>query len=270
MHRRITILALVMALVAVPTAALALDDDAISTETERASTDLASDAETDRHRDWLERLKKRALEAIDRQLEVLGKLLNAIDENRFITPGHAGRLQGDIHNAQAGLNNLARQIEAATTVEELRPLIEAIPGFQVGHVMVPKTHQVIVSDAMVAGAGKLEQFADKLQEVIARFEEAGYDVDEAWRLLEAMEDHIAAGASLADPVAENVIGLQPEDWPDPAQGILAVGRADLEEAGENLRAAHGNGKDIVEFLRGLHDSTDVATTDAAGSDAADS
>ncbi len=274
MHRRITILALVMALVAVPTAALALEgDDAVTTETDRATTDVAPrDAETDRHRDGLDRLKKHALAAIDRQLAVLDGLLNAIEKSRHITPGHAGQLRGDIHNAQAGLKNLARKIEGATTFEELRPLIEQIGSFQVGHVVAPKTHQVIVSDTMVAGAEKLAGFAEKLAEVIARFEEAGFDVDEAWRLLEMMEENIAAGERLADPVAENVIGLQPEDWPDPAQGILAQGRADLREAGKSLREAHGNGKVIVQFLRNLHDGTDVArdaasdkaTTDAAG------
>jgi hypothetical protein len=129
-----------------------------------------------------------------------------------------------------------------------------IDDYKVFQVLAPKTNQVIASDTLVVVAGKLDRFAGKLGEVIERFGEAGFDVTEARRLLEEMSDLIANGHALADPVAENVIGLGPADWPNPAQGILAEGRAHLFEAKGNLRDAHGTGMEIVKFLRNLLDS----------------
>lgn len=269
--RRTTIVALVMALVAIPTAALALDD--ATTETDHAVTDRETDRaitdrpQTERPDHDLREIKARALEAIDRQLDALGRLRSAIANARHITDEHAGQLLGDIGAAAEGLQSLAHQIEAATTLEELRGLIEQIDDFQIGHVLAPKTHQVIASDALVYATGKLERFSEELSDVIARFEEAGFDVAEAWRLLDEMNDNIAEGYRLASPVAGNVIGLTPRDWPDPAKSILSAGRGDLHAAGQNVRAAHGNGVDIVHFLRQLTDGTDVST-DVARTDGA--
>ena len=62
--RRITIVALVMALVAIPTAAFAFDEGTTpTTETDRATTDRP-DTDERRHRD-LSEIKARALEMID-------------------------------------------------------------------------------------------------------------------------------------------------------------------------------------------------------------
>jgi hypothetical protein len=100
--------------------------------------------------------------------------------------------------------------------------------------------------------------------VIARFEEAGFDVDEAWRLLSSMQEHTATGLRLAEPVAEAVITLQASDWPDPAETILREARSDISEARASLRSATGTAKEIVQFLRQLHDrATDVVVSDTA-------
>jgi len=265
--RRFTTLALVVALTAVPTSAFALDDTATETdrvETDRATTDRATDVRPD-HR--LDELKKRALETIDHQLEALGRLRSTIANARFLTDDHAAQLLRDVNAAADGLQELARKIESAQTLEELRGLIEQIDDWKIAQVLAPKTHLVIASDAAVAAARKLESHGETLATVIARFEEAGFDVDEAWRLLEEMQKNTAEGLRLADPVAENVIGLQAADWPDPARAVLAQGRSDLSAAREALRAAHGNAIDIAQFLRSLIDTaTDVAATSDVTSD----
>ena len=136
---------------------------------------------------------------------------------------------------------------------KVEALIRQIDDWKIAQVLAPKTNQVLVSDAMVGVAGKAERFADHLSAIITRFEEAGFDVDEAWRLLEEMQDELAEAIRLADPVAESVIGLQASDWPDPAQSVLAAGRNSLHEAGQSLRSAHGTGKELVQLLRSLHD-----------------
>ncbi len=267
--QRTASVALVMALVAIPSTAFALDD--VSTETGRETDLELTDRPSDRPVRDLSGIKARALEVIDRQLEALGRLRSKIANADHITAEHAGQLLGDIGTAASGLESLARQIESATTLAELRDLIEHIGDYKIQHVLAPKTFEVIASDTLVFATGKLERYADKLAEIIARFEEAGFDVDEAWRLLEQGTDSISEAYRLASPVAGNVIGLQARDWPEPAQAILEAGRADLGAARQNVRAAHADGKKIVEFLRGLVNgsdaATDVARADLAPTDA---
>jgi hypothetical protein len=253
--RRIVTMALVAAVVALPTAAMALEGETPTDQTtDRVERDTAT---TDRPVRDLSEVKARALATIAKQHEVLGRLRSAIGNARHITEAHADELLSDVGRTADALESLARQIEAATTAEELRGLIEQLDDFQIKNVLVPKTHQVIASDALVAGAGALERYSEKLATIVSRFEEAGFDVTEAWRLLDEMDSHISEGYRLANPVAGAVIGLQAADWPDPAQSILGAARADLRAAGQNLKSAHGNASDIVSFLRGLTDGTDV-------------
>jgi len=263
--RRTTTLALVVAMLAVPTTAFADDDVADGGDTDRpVVTDTQRDAVRDR---TFEAAKARALETIEKQLRVLDGLASKVANSRFITDAHAAELRRDIGAAIGGLEVLAREIEAADTWAELRPLVGHIDDWKIAQVLAPKTGQVIVSDALTVGARKLETFSGVLENVIERFETAGFDVDEAKRLLAEMNDLIAEGARLAGPVAENVIGLEPGDWPDPARSVLAAGREDLHQAGSALRNARAHGVDIVQFLRGLYDGQiDVsaqAATDAA-------
>jgi hypothetical protein len=242
-------MALVVALLAVPGTALAAEDVA---ETDRpTTTDVARNAVTDRA--GFETAKARALAEIDTRLRVLATLSEKISTNRFITPQHAGQLRGDIAPATAHLEALRRQVEATETWPELRPLLDEIGAHKVLALLAPKTAQVIASDTLVAFAGKAASFSAKLENVIGRFEDAGFDVGEAWRMLEEMNDLIVTAERLADPVAENVIGLQPADWPDPAAAVLTEGRADLHEAGGALRNAKATAADIVHFLRSLFD-----------------
>ncbi|HEX5631033.1 MAG TPA: hypothetical protein VFY15_05185 [Acidimicrobiia bacterium] len=233
-------LGLVVALGAAPTIAIA--QETTTTET----------TVVDRHRPLAE-LKERAQNLIDHQQAVLDRLAAAIELSRFITEGHAGRLHGDISGLEAELEQISRQVEDATTLDEVWALIREVHGLHIGEVTAPKTHQVIASDTLVAIGGKLNRFADRLENLLERAAEAGYDVGAGWDLLEEMERLIGAGIDLADPVAESVIGLDGDDWPDPAQDLLAAGRRDLRAAGADLRTAYGKGREIVEILRSLND-----------------
>ncbi|HSM01095.1 MAG TPA: hypothetical protein VK960_01470 [Acidimicrobiia bacterium] len=246
--RTTTIAALVLALLLVPTIAMAGDDMQV---TDRAADTVTDIREPDRS---FERARARAVHAIERLLRAIDGLQAQISASRFITGEHAGMLRGDLARAEAGLESLVRRIEAAETWEELGRLVDQIDDFAVLTVLAPKTHQVIASDTLVAVAGRLDRFAAKLADILDRLEQAGHDVTEGWRLLEKMDDAIAGGSRLAGPVAEMVIGLGPEDWPDPAQGILADGRADLHAALGSLRSAYATGREIVQFIRGLIDA----------------
>lgn len=242
MMRRSIVIAVVLAVSIVPTAAMAAEDGARDTTT----------TAPERVRDHaLEELKERAAQMIERQMDLLGRLRSSVAASEHITEGHTATLSGDIGAAAEALESLAAQAEAATTLAEVWEVIRAVPALHIGNVLAPKTHQVIASDALVAFGSKLERFADKLEDLITRAEEKGHDVDEAWRMLEEMTDGIGEGVRLADPVAEAVIGLDAGDWPEPAQSTLAAGRRDLRAGGESLRDAYATGREIVQFLRDL-------------------
>lgn len=215
-------------------------------------TTVATEAETARHRPLAE-LKERAQNLIDHQQAILDRLGRTVGNSRFITAGHAGQLRGDFAGLEATLEQISRQLEDAETLDEVWGLIREVHALHIGEVTAPKTHQVIASDSLVAIGGKLERFAGKLEELLTRAEEAGYDVTAGWELLEEMNRYIASGIALADPVAESVIDLDGGDWPDPAEALLIAGRRDLRAAGNDLRHAYANGRDIVELVRSLND-----------------
>lgn len=256
------VLALVAALVSAPTAAFAQSDEQPTRDTRVTDERPRDERPADRHADGLEAAKRHALAAIARRLATIEQLRGAIGRNRHVTEDHASALQRDLADAASGLAELARKIEAAETAEELRPLVESIVvDFRIYVLVVPKVHEVLASDTLLAVASHFDRFADKLGQIIARAEEAGLEVGEAKRLLGEMRDLIAAAERTAGPVAGSVIGLQPGDWPDPAKGLLRAGKDSLHEAAGNLRAAHRAGVDIVKILRELiggHDRTDVA------------
>lgn len=238
--------AMVAALFAAPTAALAQTD-----ETPPAREQAVDPApERPEHiRPGIDEVKKRALAAIERRLETIDRLTNRVENNRHVTDDHETSLDRDLADAASTLGELARDIEAAETFEELRPLVAAIVTEHYVYVLlVPKVHEVIASDTMVFIAGRLGEFADRLGEVIERLDDSGFDVTELRRLLGEMEQRIDDGAALAGPVADEVIDLQPEDWPD-AQEVLRSGREALHDAAHALRDSHRIGHEIVRTIR---------------------
>ena len=93
--KRAVLIGLVVALTAGPAAAIAQER---TTET----------TVVDRHRPLAE-LKERAQNLIDHQQAILDRLAAAVRLSRFITDGHAGRLQGDIAGLDEQLDQISRR-----------------------------------------------------------------------------------------------------------------------------------------------------------------
>ena len=168
-----------------------------------------------------------------------------------MTEEHAAALLGDIVSAREILRTGIPAVEAATTPEELRaiapPIFESTLVFAL---LAPKTHEVAASDAVVAATPRFTEFGDKLQDALDRIaNETDVDTTEAQAKLDEMLRLVDQAAATGGPVAGNVIDLQPEDWPDPAQTALREGRAALEDARGSLREARGLGQEVIEFIR---------------------
>ncbi len=238
--------AMVAALFAAPTAAFAQTDEAPE---DRAQTVEPGSERPEHGRHGIDEVKRRALAAIERRLETIERLTARVENSRHVTDDHESALVRDLTDAASSLRELATAIEAAETLRELLPLVEDIVTEHYVYVLlVPKVHEVITSDTMVFIGERLGQFADRLGAVIERLEAAGFDVAELERLLGEMERRIAEGVELAGPIADQVIDLQPEDWPE-AKETLRAGRAALHDAARAFRDSHRIGHEIVKTIR---------------------
>ena len=247
--RRVSIaLAGVVLIAAMPDVALAQSDEP-PPDSDRVVTDRASDVRPDRDHD-LESVKERILAQIDRRLAALDRMSEAVEANPHITKEHAKDLQDDYKDAEKILKDAAKELEKAETFEELREIVpEVFQETLVFALQAPKTHLVVASDTVVAVTGRLSGVAERLQEVVTRLSDAGKDMTAAQAALDEMTAAITSAAAVGGPVADNVIGLDPADWPDPAQVILEQGRADIQEARGLLRSAHELLHEIVALIR---------------------
>lgn len=231
----------------------------------------ATDVRPDRDRTIAE-IKERALKAIARRIETVARLTTKVVSNDHLTAEHRTKLLRDLNDAERGLEELARKIRNAESLEELRELVPMITeDFRIYVLVVPKVHEVIMSHTLVAVAGRFSAKAVHIQELIDRARAAGWEVGPAQKALDEMVRLIAAAEEAAGPVADAVIDLQPEDWPDPAAAKLRAGQASLEKARMALRDAHAAAKKAIEELRKAKPNdrpTDVAATkDTAATDA---
>jgi hypothetical protein len=236
MNRRIGAAALAAILTLLsPAAAMA------QTDTSTTSTRPAAD---------IDQLKSRALAAIQARLDRIDRLQEIVAGNPHLNDDHQASLEAEMGRSEAGLEALAEEIRAAATVEELRALIPKIAeDFRIYLLVSPKVHLVIAADTVVDAADRFHEVGAKLAEAIARAEGAGHDVTQAKEALARFEALVAEAEALAGPVPGLLLPLTPQDWPDPAQGMLADARADLASAHAALRDARQVAEEVVKALR---------------------
>lgn len=244
----------VLMLAAMPGAALAQEQPAeevprtqerAATPEERAAQRVAIEA------DWVEKLKARALEAIDKRLATLAELERVINDSESLTAEHADTLLAEVDTAAAGLARLAEEIGTAQDLDTLRALVPRIfEDYRVYAIVVPKVHLVIGADAAIAVASRLTAITESIGDILNRLEEAGFDVGEGYRLLDQMKASVTSGSGQAEAVAPAVIGLSPDDYPASTE-VLREAHEKLKGAGSELRTAGETAHDIGQFIKGL-------------------
>ena len=173
-----------------------------------------------------------------------------VDANEHVSSNHAAALQKDYKDAGKILEDAAEDVEDAETFEELREIVpEVFLETLVFALLAPKTGLVLGSHTMVAATDRMEDFADKLEEIIGFLAARGYDMTAAQAALEDMSDSVSSAEALAAPVADSVIDLDQDDWEEPAKTTLEQGKNDLQGAREALREAHGHAQATVQAIR---------------------
>lgn len=187
---------------------------------------------------------------IDRRLATIDRLDGAIEASRALTDGHQAALQAILDASQGGLQALRADIEADTTLAELREDIDSI--FEDYRIYVLVTRQVWLVTAAdtvdVAGAA-LSDTATDLASLIEQAQASGKDVTQATAHLAAMETAIDEALASVDGVAADVLALTPADWnADTAEPILRAARQAIVGARADLRTALREARRVIAAL----------------------
>jgi hypothetical protein len=188
--------------------------------------------------------------AIDDRLAALDKLAAAVDGRPAVTDAHQATLDGQIADAKSGLSALRDTIAADTDAATLKAdCKEVVEGYRVYLVVVPRTHEVVASDALVSGADKLSARVADLQTAIDTAEANGHDVTHDRELLADLQAKVASAHDAAAGVPDTVIGLTAADWNGgTAKPALEAGHATLKTARQDLASALQDAKQIVQDL----------------------
>ena len=187
---------------------------------------------------------------VDRRLATIDRLGNAIEGSRPLTDGHQAALQAILDESAAGLRALRAEIEADTTLPELRKDINSIfTEYRIYVLVVRQVWLVMGADTIDAAGAKLDETAADLAVLIERAEAAGQDVTEAKEHLAAMEAAIAEALAGVEGVADDVLPLTPADWNAGTAGpILREARQAIVDARADLRTATAEARQVIAAL----------------------
>lgn len=187
---------------------------------------------------------------IDRRLATIDRLGNGIEIARALTDDHQAALQRILDSSAAGLRTLRAEIEADTTVAELRKDISRIfEDFRIYALVTPQVGLVIAADRVDSAGAALDDTAADLATLIARAEAAGKDVTEAKAHLAAMQTAIDKAVAGVDGVAGKILPLTPADWNAGRAGpIMREARQVIAGARADLRTAMAEARQVIAAL----------------------
>ncbi len=189
---------------------------------------------------------------IDRRLDTIERLSNAVDESRALTDAHAAALNVILDNSAAGLRALRLEIAADTTVAELREDIQKIfTEFRIYALVTRQVWLVQGADMVNMAGAKLGTTVTRLENLIAEAAANGKDVTEANEHLAAMQAAIAEALAGVAGVADQVLPLTPADWNAGIAGpILRAAREAIAGARTDLRTAMAEAREVIASLAG--------------------
>jgi hypothetical protein len=188
---------------------------------------------------------------IDRRLETLSVLQARVDASVVLTDAHERALDEILSSTQAGLRALRAEIEADTTLAELREDITSIfEAYRVYALVVRQVWLVIGDDTVDVTADGFDAAADRLEAAIDAAEAAGKDIGDAREHLAAMIRHVEAARDEVEGDAEAVLALTPADWNDEsAQPVLREARQSLADARGHLRSALAEARQVLAEIK---------------------
>jgi hypothetical protein len=196
-------------------------------------------------------LKARCQEAIDQRLDHLAAAQARVNRVDTLSDAHEATIDDIIDRTQSGLTRLSNQIEASTERSVTVGLCAQIaPDFRVYLVVLPQIHLTVAADRSQVATEIGYNVLDKLDEAIARAEEAGADVTEAQRLRDEAQGYLDAADTASDGVAASVLGVTPDIYNN-ADGaaVLDTARTHMRTTQKALEEANAAGRAAGKALR---------------------
>lgn len=199
---------------------------------------------------------ERCLEQIDRRLNDLATAQVRAAGVDALTDTHLATINSIIDTSEAGLADLAGQIEGTDDRETLIQLCTSVAtDFRVYLVVLPQTH-------LAAGADRIDAAVARGGELIATFDDAvqaaidaGADVGEAVALRDAAAAHLADAEANASGVGDQVLAVTPAAWNDgPGQVEIESSRAAVRAGHSDIRAGVEDARDALAALRAAIDA----------------
>ena len=152
--------------------------------------------------------------AVDGRLKALTGLQTGVAAAPTTTAAHTATLTSQIAAATAGLTTLGAKIAADTDATTLdADCTTIVPDYRVYVIVVPRTTLVIAADADLAATTGVTNLEPALRATIAAAKLAGKDTTAAQAAYTDLQTQVPAAQAAANPVAGEVIGLVPSDYP---------------------------------------------------------
>lgn len=195
------------------------------------------------------KLEEKADREISRRLTSLEKLITKINESKKLSAESKTALIADVQAEIENLETLQTEIEADTTIEDLRTDVKAIKdSHRVYALYIPKMHIVINADRSLETAGKLTTLAGKLETSIDTARASGKDVSALDSALKEMKTSITEAEKQAKTAQDAVLGLKAADFPGNKTSLQA-GRTAVRAAHQALKTARLHSRTIINGLK---------------------
>lgn len=187
---------------------------------------------------------------IQRRFVTLDRLQGAVIAAPFLTSSDRQALLQHIQGTRAGLTSLKAEIDADTTVDELKVDISRIATeYRVYLLLAPQVNLVRGADAISAAAARMDQEALRLQQLIDFAGSQGKDVTAAQAALDAMEHDLANAKAQVTGLSAKLLALTPATWNDgSAKPVLDGARAAERAAHAELLSARKDARGVITAL----------------------
>jgi hypothetical protein len=194
-----------------------------------------------------EAAKVRCLAAIDARQVQIGVLRTEARAPK-LTDSHRATIVSFLDAAASGLATVKGDVQAATTIEQLRAACSTIvPGYRIYVLRTPQVHLAIGFDLNAASVTDLTKAADALQKAIDAEKAAGKDVTDAQAKLDQMRSELSAATAATAGQADAELTLTPADY-NANHDVLAPYRASLTTARGHVKTAAQLAREIVGLL----------------------
>ena len=194
-----------------------------------------------------EAAKVRCLAAIDARQVQIGVLKTEARAPK-LTDSHRTTIVSFLDAAASGLATVKTDVQAATTIEQLRAACSTVvPDYRIYVLRTPQVHLAIGFDLNDVAVTDLTKAADALQKAIDAEKAAGKDVTDAQAKLDQMRSELSAATAATAGQADAELVLTPADY-NANHSVLAPYRASLTTARGHVKTAAQLARQIVNEL----------------------